>query len=68
MANMPPIIRPVRKKTCWAQADEQICQYQRALENALSGKGKAHPDVCRRKIDDWLEYRFRHTSTDTVEM
>lgn len=39
-------------------ADRNIRRYKEALDAALRGESTANPDICREKIDQWLEYRL----------
>lgn len=53
---------------CWDIADANIARFKASLDKALRGEGKANPDICREKIDQWLEYRHAHGPDDEAHL
>lgn len=43
----------------WDIADENIRRYAAALKS-----GRGNPAICRKKIDQWLEYRKSHKTNE----
>jgi hypothetical protein len=67
-----PKVRPrsPERERCWDVADRNIAHYWQALKHLeghapdVRGPHTSDPAICRRLVDEWLDYRLAHGSDD----
>lgn len=47
-------------------ADKNLARFRESLARAKAG-GPGNVAVIQRKLDDWLDYRFRHQEAGTLD-
>lgn len=47
-------------------ADSNLARFRESLARARAG-GSGNVAVIQRKLDDWLDYRFRHQEAGTLD-